>query len=197
MSGRIVRRLAIAATSCLLASQAHATLLLTLDRHSDTSATLTISGKLDVAPAGQATINNHILVMDGPFAANTGPNDFSNTLLSTTLKDGTTSFNFSYAVPGYYNFAGGNNTADMYFGSYSGTLPTGLDFTGSLELMLQNGLTFAQNGSAGNVYWGVFGTPALAGTWQMGAPANVPEPASAALLLAGAAGLVLTRRRKN
>jgi hypothetical protein len=170
---------------------------MTFDRISDTRASLTVSGKLD--PVAAEVGYKHILVVDNPFA--TAPSDatnFSNSMLSSTLRDGTIPFTYAYAVSGAMNF-NSNALPDLYFGSSSGGLLAGLDFTGTMEFTLRDGITFAPNGSRGDIYWGVFDTAVKAGTWQMGvtpASSNVPEPASAALLLAGVAALALTRRRK-
>jgi len=195
---------------------AQAGLSIQLQRLNDTDALMLVSGQLDTLPPGG---NAHSLTLMDPFSTRPADADNSWVLDSSDLRAGTYLFNFANQAgrcvptcpgtqvsPGvFYDNSGRANT--IYFGnnvlvspSSFQSIPSNTTLTGSMQLELQNGATFAPVGATGQVYWGtttlMAGQGVLVGTWEVVA---VPEPRVYAMMLAGLGliGIVACRRRQG
>jgi hypothetical protein len=209
-----------AAVLCM-ATMPHAQAIVSiqLERLSDTDALMFVSGQLDTAPPGG---NAHSLALMDPFSARPGDTDNSWVLDSSDMRAGDYLFNFANQAgrcaancpgtevsPGVFSDNSGRANT-IYFGNNDVVFPFPFPFlaipsntpiTGSMQLQLQDGATFAPVGASGEVYWGttalMLGKGVLVGSWEMvGLPA-VPEPTAYAMLLAGLGliGFVAHRRR--
>ncbi len=171
------------------ASVALANVHVSILRLSDTSGILTATGSVPNAPT---PANDHLLVMDDPFAVD--PTGNSNAFVSSTLNYGGNPINFIYDAAASYNIVG-NGDPGLYFG-FLGS-PLGSFDSGALTFNLTGGATLAAVGSTGALNWGAFGDAVAAGDWVMTGVAPVPEPETYAMMLAGLGLLAWTGRRRK
>jgi hypothetical protein len=167
---------------------ANATLLVQIDRVSDTYAIVTATGNIGSVLPGN---NQHIIALDNVFG--TAPPAAENAAVfgSSTLSIGGVSVVFAYDAGSQFNIFGDGNPG-IYFGG-NGPLPPNASFVGALDLSLTPGTTLASVGSTGYVDWGVPGGDVV-GTWDIVA---APEPTSLALFATAFAGFGAIQRRRR
>jgi hypothetical protein len=166
-------------------------------RLSDTDALIVGGGTMGSTPA--AGWNIHALYLSNPFGNAPGPLDNNYILVSSELRAGSFQFNFAHdAGAGYGN--GITNT--IYIGRNPfDNIPEFSTLTGTMQVRLYNGVTFAPVGSIGAVYWGTSapdnGQGAVSGSWTMLSASAVPEAATSALLGFGLLTIALSRLAKR
>ena len=168
----------------------NATVLFEFNRISDTNATVTATGTLDVAAPGS---NSHILSFRNPFGIAPASAANFTVFTSSTMTIGGTPIDFALLAGDAFGGTGGDPW--IYFGK-SGLLPLGAGIvTGILELTLSGGATFGPTGATGDVTWGIFTNGNPAGSWTIVSDAvAIGEPG---MLILSGAGLFWVAGRKR
>lgn len=152
---------------------ANATLLVQIERVSDTQAIVTATGNIgSVLPPGN---NLHIIGLDNVFGTAPPATENADVFGSSTLSIGGVSVNFAYDIGSQFDGFGDANPGIYFGGNFP--LAANASFLGALDLSLTPGTTLASIGSSGDVDWSIFPS-VVVGTWQVVA---APEPASLAL----------------
>lgn len=191
-----MKKAIVAVIALLVSLPAHASVLISIERVSDTQAILTASGSLDVAAPG--TNNDHVLVLDDPFLLDPISDVTDSIFSSSTMTVGAQSITFAFSAGSDFDRAETGN-ATAYFGSSTGQLSTGATLSGNMLLTLTGPATWASIGSTGTVFWGVnnnAGNSSVAvGRWIVSNA--VPAPAALGLLGLGLAGLGFAGLRRK
>lgn len=186
IGAKIGRRLAAGVAAAMLIAglgllaPANATLLINIERVSDTHAVVTGSGTLD-APSTNA--NPHVIVLEDPFSLPPLVSQNVGILSSTSLTFDGKSIEFAWDLGENFNWTG-NSLPAFYFGSIAGAYSTGAAFnTGQMDLVLAAGSSWAPVGSSGDIYWGSL-PGVVVGRWVIGPSGSGQElPANSAMLL--------------
>ena len=182
-----------------MVGSASATLVVTIERLSDTSARMTGTGTI----SGLSSSNSHLLYFDDLFTSTLTGYVNEGVFSSSNLTIGSSLIDFSYTV------STGFNWPSVSSGIYSGT-SNGGNFTngdlmssGYVDWSLAGVSTspaFAAGGATGDIYWGTDTANNITGSWTMidnTPPTPTPEPATMLLFGTGLVGLVGSRLRRK
>lgn len=174
---------------------------LTLTEISSTEVIVTGTG--DLSGFAIPFSNGALLGLSDPFG-NSQPGTYENApvLQASTLALNGLPVDFAYTLgSGFPDFFPDGSGPGIYFGNSVGySFSAGGSFTGSMDLVLTDGSTFAVGGSTGDVYWGTgaFGPGRLVGTYTIVDQQSVPDGgATVAMLGTGIIGLVALRRKAS
>lgn len=190
-----LKSLACLAAVCL-SSSVHASLLFTIDRFSDRTASVSASGALDEVSPPQ--FNNHLIIFEDLFGSPLSAL-YENAFQSSTMQAGGPSIDLAYTASAASHFLLSRKDG-LYMGSgYPSPHPlftSGNTITGVLNLALPSDAIFAGVGTTGAVYWGPgFSQNIKIGSYVIVADTAVPEPTSVALFGLGLLGFVALRRK--